>query len=134
MRACNPLHIIQQRISGGLCALVVQIGTCLQAYAFPIHPLNDPSQWSPSGNVILRAPFFESKKSGPKQTKRRLEAWELERKKKDKNRKKITVMTKVGQKGKCSICKQFGHNKRKHDKEVCAYIIFLSIEDTSIII
>ncbi|CAN1729411.1 hypothetical protein LINPERHAP1_LOCUS609 [Linum perenne] len=54
------------------------------------------------------------------ETKLRLEVWELEKKKKDKNGMEITVMTKVGQKGKCSICKQFGHNKRKHAKEASA--------------
>ncbi|CAN1198720.1 hypothetical protein LINPERHAP2_LOCUS44586 [Linum perenne] len=97
--------ILQQRTSRGLCALMFKVGTCLQAYLFPIHPLNDPNQWRSSGNVILRAPSFESNKLGPKKTKCRLEAWELEKKKKDKNGREITVITKVGQKGKCSICK-----------------------------
>ncbi|CAN0829506.1 hypothetical protein LINGRAPRIM_LOCUS2989 [Linum grandiflorum] len=95
-----------------------KVGTYLEAYVFPIHPLNDPNQWKPSESAILRAPTFETKKPGPDKTKRRLEAWELERKKKDKNGREVTVMTKAGQKGKCSICKVFGHNKRKHANEV----------------
>ncbi|CAN0905722.1 hypothetical protein LINGRAHAP2_LOCUS23837, partial [Linum grandiflorum] len=65
----------------------------------------------------LRAPTFPQRKRGPKQTKRRKEAWELETTKVDKNGKKYTALSKKGQVSKCSICSQTGHNRRRHYRE-----------------
>ncbi|CAN1318409.1 hypothetical protein LINPERPRIM_LOCUS30809 [Linum perenne] len=54
---------------------------------------------------------------GLKQTKRRKEAWELERKKVDKKGREYVAISKKGQIAKCTICKQPGHNRRKHKDE-----------------
>ncbi|CAN0837450.1 hypothetical protein LINGRAHAP2_LOCUS1809 [Linum grandiflorum] len=97
---------------------IFKVHKCLQAYSFPIHPLNGSDQWITVDGPELRAPTFPQRKRGPKQTKRRKEAWELETTKVDKNGKKYTALSKKGQVSKCSICSQTGHNRRRHYREV----------------
>ncbi|CAL1356915.1 unnamed protein product [Linum trigynum] len=61
-----------------------RVEACKRSYSFPISPLNDSNQWIHEDFLKLQSPKFPEKKRGSRQTKRRKEAWELEKTKKDK--------------------------------------------------
>ncbi|CAN0906291.1 hypothetical protein LINGRAHAP2_LOCUS24158 [Linum grandiflorum] len=88
---------------------IFKVHKCLQAYSFPIHPLNGSDKWITVDSPEIHVPTFP-KKRGHNQTKRRKEALELEMTKVDKNGKKYTALSKKGQVSKWSICSQTGHN------------------------
>ncbi|CAN1130921.1 hypothetical protein LINPERHAP2_LOCUS6114 [Linum perenne] len=87
-------------------------------YEHSINPLNDSTQWERSGLEPLLAPVFPTPKKCPKQTKRRKEAWELERPRVNRNGVESRVLTRQGTVITCSKCKQQGHNRRGCKAEV----------------
>ncbi|CAN1779579.1 hypothetical protein LINPERHAP1_LOCUS14781 [Linum perenne] len=82
-------------------------------YELSIRPLNDATQWDRSGVDPLTAPLFPPPRKGAKQTKRRKEAWELERPRFTRDGEDAgAAVTRRGTTMTCSACKKKGHNKR----------------------
>ncbi|CAL1396032.1 unnamed protein product [Linum trigynum] len=71
-----------------------RVDTCKKAYSFAVLPLNDSSQWIHDDCIDLESPIFQEKKRGPRQKKRRKEAWEVEKAKKVKKGRAYTAMSK----------------------------------------
>ncbi|CAN1181269.1 hypothetical protein LINPERPRIM_LOCUS6153 [Linum perenne] len=94
----------------------LKVEAALRSYAYVIYPLNDSSQWIRSEGPRIRPPTFPPSVVGPKQKKRRKEAGEMFRQKKDKQGRDVTTMSRTGMKMHCSLCKGEGHNRRKCNK------------------
>ena len=86
------------------------ISICEEIYQYIIFPVNGEVLWERTPYPDVHPPHKRILPGRPKK-KRRLEGWEL--------RKDNTQINKGGQRKKCSICRQIGHNRNNYpDKPV----------------
>ncbi|KAJ8428414.1 hypothetical protein Cgig2_024560 [Carnegiea gigantea] len=99
-----------------------------KTYAYILKPMNGPSLWSPCEDQPIVAPVSKQRKKGNYQFKRRSE--EGERRPKSQ----YGVISCSGGTVKCSLRKQYGHNKktcRQRDSSTCAQSAFAGPETAS---
>ncbi|XP_050233517.1 uncharacterized protein LOC126682005 [Mercurialis annua] len=95
------------------------VATYQRVYSYVINPMNGPDMWETDpepANIILPPSPVHKKKRGRIPTARKKEAEELEKQRVEKAKEAAAGREKLPRKGNmrmtCSLCGQYGHNKR----------------------